>query len=763
MTNVLLRGLMLAALTGVTAASADRAPAPARRPAADSILVSAQAALDRGQPWRASRLLATVLKDSAGRTPERLILAARAARAWGGANDVQHLLERERWLDRLFDGEGHALLAWSALVERRDSDAAVQAASAVVESKAPQLRAERQVLLARALDRLGKRDSAAHVYVAAAEGLPPVGDWLRLRAMGVTDDSAGRADLASAITLPHARARIAWTDALAVERAGDSVGAAARYASLGAPLEAIRLRLALAGPEQRSSQRRLLLAILTDKPSADVASAAVTLLEKYTVEFEPADQLLIARTLDKAGDAARAAKYYAAVLRSPLPAPADRLAYGDLLFRLQKYDDAIIAYKPLRTDKKLAGAVEYRIARAYVRSGDVPTATTLLSTIPERYPADTESATRALNLLADLATDVQQDAQARQYWRRLVHKYPTSPAAPGARFHAAIAAYVLDQRDSAAAEFDQLAERFPGADDATAALYWSGRSKAVLGDSAAAAERWQRVRQRDPRSYYAVLAATRLAEPQWTPHMAADSFEVFPAVEAGFARAALLERLGFAPEVDREYARLRSEAESSVNRLLATAAGFRAIGRGTDAVSLARKAMAKMPDPDARVWRLIYPLAFGPALATEAAQHHFDPALVAALVRQESAFDPSALSGKGARGLMQLLPEVGKATAKRLGYPLWDPALLYQPDVSLEIGTTYLADIRETYPEVVQLLAAYNAGTHRVVKWKTKGGVDDPELFAERIPFTETRDYVRLIQRNRQVYRMLYRWDDNGG
>ena len=132
-------------------------------------------------------------------------------------------------------------------------------------------------------------------------------------------------------------------------------------------------------------------------------------------------------------------------------------------------------------------------------------------------------------------------------------------------------------------------------------------------------------------------------------------------------------------------------------------------------------------------------------------------------MRQESAFDPSALSRAGARGLMQLLPEVGKATAKRLGYPLWDPALLYQPDVSLEIGTTYLADIRETYPEVVQLLAAYNAGTHRVVKWKTKGGVDDPELFAERIPFTETRDYVRLIQRNRQVYRMLYRWDENGG
>jgi len=62
------------------------------------------------------------------------------------------------------------------------------------------------------------------------------------------------------------------------------------------------------------------------------------------------------------------------------------------------------------------------------------------------------------------------------------------------------------------------------------------------------------------------------------------------------------------------------------------------------------------------------------------------------------------------------------------------------------------------YPEVVKSLAAYNAGESRVVKWSTKTGAGDPEVFTERIPFVETRDYVRTILRNRAYYQALYPW-----
>ncbi len=84
--------------------------------------------------------------------------------------------------------------------------------------------------------------------------------------------------------------------------------------------------------------------------------------------------------------------------------------------------------------------------------------------------------------------------------------------------------------------------------------------------------------------------------------------------------------------------------------------------------------------------------------------------------------------------------------------------LLYQPDVSLQLGTFHLQELAEMYQEPVHILAAYNAGASRVERWSRRKAVDDPEVFAERIPFAETRGYVRAIQRNQEIYRALYPW-----
>jgi soluble lytic murein transglycosylase len=107
---------------------------------------------------------------------------------------------------------------------------------------------------------------------------------------------------------------------------------------------------------------------------------------------------------------------------------------------------------------------------------------------------------------------------------------------------------------------------------------------------------------------------------------------------------------------------------------------------------------------------------------------------------------------------MQLMPATGGLLARSLAFPTWDPVLLWQPDVSIVMGTRHLAELAARYDDPVRVLAAYNAGIHRVTLWDEKTGVGDPELFAERIPFVETRDYVRIIQRNRELYRSLYDW-----
>ena len=131
---------------------------------------------------------------------------------------------------------------------------------------------------------------------------------------------------------------------------------------------------------------------------------------------------------------------------------------------------------------------------------------------------------------------------------------------------------------------------------------------------------------------------------------------------------------------------------------------------------------------------------------------------MAALIRQESSFNPRATSPAGARGLMQVMPSVGAIVARSLGIREWDPVLLYEPEVSIELGVRHLLAFTGRYEHLAYALAAYNAGQSRVARWSARAGAADPEVFTERIPFAETRDYVRIVLRNRELYRALYSW-----
>jgi soluble lytic murein transglycosylase len=142
-------------------------------------------------------------------------------------------------------------------------------------------------------------------------------------------------------------------------------------------------------------------------------------------------------------------------------------------------------------------------------------------------------------------------------------------------------------------------------------------------------------------------------------------------------------------------------------------------------------------------------------LVGRARANNLDPALVAGLIRQESSWNPRAVSRAGARGLMQVMPSVGEEIARSLRYPFWDAALLFDPNVNIELGTAHLRAALSTH-SLPRALAAYNAGASRVRRWVRRTGADDPELFIERIPYTETRDYVRIVLRNTEIYRALH-------
>ena len=139
-----------------------------------------------------------------------------------------------------------------------------------------------------------------------------------------------------------------------------------------------------------------------------------------------------------------------------------------------------------------------------------------------------------------------------------------------------------------------------------------------------------------------------------------------------------------------------------------------------------------------------------------------DPALVAAVIRHESSFEPRATSPVGARGLMQVMPWVAEALARSEQITPWNPALLYEPDVNIRLGVLHLRSFVGHYPHPAFALAAYNAGGSRVARWSKRRGGKDPELFVERIRFTETRGYVSNVLTARDMYSALYDWDRIG-
>ena len=173
--------------SGEVAVALPTTPVPI--PSRDPDVQRAQAELAEGRSTLATRLVIAALRDPERRTPEALLVAARAAAAWNGWTYVNATLKYEPWLATRFDGEGLELLARSALERGDATEARAHAEASLRVRSSPSARAVRMVLLARALDRLDAVDSAAVMYRRAASALPMIDEWLLLRAAGATKDA----------------------------------------------------------------------------------------------------------------------------------------------------------------------------------------------------------------------------------------------------------------------------------------------------------------------------------------------------------------------------------------------------------------------------------------------------------------------------------------------------------------------------------------------------------------------------------------------
>ncbi|WP_027284454.1 lytic transglycosylase domain-containing protein [Rubritepida flocculans] len=316
-----------------------------------------------------------------------------------------------------------------------------------------------------------------------------------------------------------------------------------------------------------------------------------------------------------------------------------------------------------------------------------------------------------------------------------------------------IALRFLEDPARALAHFRRVREGSRSAITQARSLYWEGRAER---DPARARARYQEAAA-FPVTFYGQMAALALGENGAQISARINGLEVprpSPAEARAFAGrelarlVALLGDLGEARRARIFLLRLEETSPSNAERLLVARLAT-AIGRPDFAVWVARRGGAQGAMLVEDGWPRPYPAPEGLA----------EPALVFAIARQESNFDPEAVSSANARGVMQLLPATATAVARRLGIPHRTEWLTTDPAHNKRLGAAYIQERLERFGGVLPFaLAAYNAGTGRVEEWLVtygdpRGGQVSMLDWMEQIPFGETRNYVQRVIENLAVYR----------
>ena len=353
---------------------------------------------------------------------------------------------------------------------------------------------------------------------------------------------------------------------------------------------------------------------------------------------------------------------------------------------------------------------------------------------------------------------------ARAEYLRLIARYPASNVAPEARFRAPFMLYMEGRYASAAAEFDAAAidAHDPGARDAL--YYWNARALDRSGHPDAAAAVFRRVALSIDSNYYPALAAMRISvQPATFPAadvavpVAAIPVVGDPLAQFHLSRVIALRDMSLGELEAGELRALNAEAVGDTGVRNFVLAEMTACGAYYDALVTATKMAARGELSSLVAERIRYPRGYWDLVSAGASRNALDPYLVAALIRQESLYDPNARSASDARGLMQLLPSTAERYASVAGVA-GSPLNLYDPATSVQLGTTYLRQLFAMFNgDAFKAVAAYNGGENAVAGWLAKYPGEDDDQWVENIGFRETREYVKKVIGGRREYDLLYR------
>jgi soluble lytic murein transglycosylase len=473
-----------------------------------------------------------------------------------------------------------------------------------------------------------------------------------------------------------------------------------------------------------------------------------------------------------------------------------RVRLGSIDYQSGEYSDALRYLKMVQVDDPDAEAERlYYMAAVYRRLDNDEEFNRTLDQL--NHHSKSRWRLQAL-VLAGNRYMLQNDPEKyERYFKAGYENFPDQP--DGAYCHWRVAWWKYLQRHGDAEEYlRKHLKTFPSSEKAPAALYFLGRLAESKNKPNAARTWYNELVSRFPNAYYGMIGRDRLTalpratggptvtytdedgnstkvasgidngvakflqEVEWPARNQNLAFESTPAIKHRLERAALLQSAGLDDLAENE---LRYGAKNEGPApLLAMELAASATRRGSPDQGI-RFIKGLCPDymyvpvdaAPAAFWRLAFPLPYRNELETNSRQNDLDPYSVAALIRQESEFNPRALSYANAHGLTQVMPATGRYLSKRVGMKRFSPSMLWRPDVNLKLGTYYLRSLLSSFNGRWEpALASYNAGKSRVDMWLTWADYKEPAEFVENIPIAQTRDYVQIVMRNADVYRKLY-------
>lgn len=436
------------------------------------------------------------------------------------------------------------------------------------------------------------------------------------------------------------------------------------------------------------------------------------------------------------------------------------------------------AYKTYKVPKAL-----YNLGRCSVRFGRDLKAARQFEEFAALYPT-VSGAAEALWNAAMAYERRRKPKQAREVFLRLAALYPRSDFADKGRWRAGFVLYKMGKYEEAANTFLRLAGNTEENYLRDQGYYWAGKCHHRAGNEEESSSWFRKAAKGFPASYYSSRARAVMA-------LESDVYPDVPLERGGrnedtyrpsayLSKGDLLADLGQYGAARKEYQRVARSNASDLFALGDLLHRLERIGAMNQALQVSYMMVNAEQERGVPMtlasFRRMYPTYYWGEINRTAQEMDLDPNLILAIIRQESAFNEEAVSSAGARGLMQVMPATGNFLARKLRIKGFSADDLWEAQTSIRFGSQHLSDHlryfkRSKDRSLGLALSAYNAGLKAARRWSRRLTSKDVDEFVESIPYRETRNYVKLVYRNYQVYSYLQRengevhdvLDENGG